>query len=180
MCKHYQNIAGTLVFTIVFGIQCNFFIVFSNFIYLSKFVDLMFFFSSRQNVHTKKIGRTRRFCVPKRAIGIGRAICPDLVDSMTMLLPLQLLEHLTVRSVTTDQSNTITVKTQCSSDITADTTDNKFGHEMVVVPEITASILQDENDVMLSANLTHNVIRVQNTLEMMHECHSLVMIPEIL
>ena len=95
-----------------------------------------------------------------------------------MLLPLKLLEHLTVRSVTTDQSNIITVKTQCSSDITADTTDNKFGHEMVVVPEITASILQDENDVMLSANLKHNVIRVQNTLEMMHECHSLVMIPE--
>ena len=97
---------------------------------------------------------------------------------MTMLLPLKLPEHLTVRYVTTDQSNTITVKTQCSSDITADTTDNKFGHEMVVVPEITASILQDENDVMLSANLKHNVIRVQNTLEMMHECHSLVMIPE--
>lgn len=40
------------------------------------------------------------------------------------------------------------------------------------MPEIFASILHDENDVMLCKNEEHKVPRVQSAMEMMHECHA--------
>ena len=55
MRKHYQNITGLLMFSIVFEIHYNYFNVLS---FGRKFVDLLvFFFSTRQNVRARKIGR---------------------------------------------------------------------------------------------------------------------------
>ena len=45
------------------------------------------------------------------------------------------------------------------------------------MPEIFASILHDENDVMLCKNEEHKVPRVQSAMEMMHNVMHLVMIP---
>ena len=56
ICKLYQNTTGRLVFMIVFGIQCNFFIVFP--IQLKTCRSNGFLVFTNHNVHTWKIGRT--------------------------------------------------------------------------------------------------------------------------
>ena len=53
ICKHYQNITCRLVFMIVFGIHCNFFIVSP--IQLKICRSNIFF--TRQEVRARKIGR---------------------------------------------------------------------------------------------------------------------------
>ena len=79
-CYHmyqHQNITSVLVFTLVFGIHCNF-SLFYQFDY--KFVDLMvFFFFTRQNLHTQKIGHISEVLHAQACpIGIGCVICPGL------------------------------------------------------------------------------------------------------
>ena len=55
ICEFYQNVTGRLVFMIVFGIHCNFFILLP--IWLKTYRSNVFLFFTRQNMRARKVGR---------------------------------------------------------------------------------------------------------------------------
>ena len=65
ICKHYQNIADTLVFTMVLGIHCNFFSVY---LFEWKFAHLMFSSFLKDKMCAAEIlDAPQRYCGPERA-----------------------------------------------------------------------------------------------------------------
>ena len=77
ICKRYQNITSKLVFLIIFRIYCHFWLF-----YLSdwKFVHLMPFTSTKQNVHVQTIGHASKVLLTRQSpIGIRFTICPGLL-----------------------------------------------------------------------------------------------------
>ena len=61
----HQNISSTLVFMIVLGSHCNFFINLP--IQMKMCKSIIFFFSKKQNVRPKNSDTSRRICAPGRA-----------------------------------------------------------------------------------------------------------------
>ena len=72
ICKHYQNITCRLVFMIVFGIHCNFFIVSP--IQLKICRSNIFF--TRQEVVARKIGRVSEVLRARSATGTQNLSSP--------------------------------------------------------------------------------------------------------